>query len=39
MRLHQGLQMHLDDHLRHAVADRGHIPSALPLFPNSLRDA
>ena len=24
LRLHQGLQMHLDDHLRHAVADRGN---------------
>src|SRR5262249_6459016 len=24
MRLHQWLQMHLDDHLRHAVSDRGN---------------
>src|SRR5262249_45241977 len=39
MRLHQRLQMHLDDHLRHAVADRGNAQSALPPHPNRLRDS
>ena len=30
LRLYQRLQMHLDDHLRHAIADRG-IPNGLSL--------
>jgi hypothetical protein len=34
--LHQRLQMHLDDHLRHAVADRGN--SQRPRTPARFRD-